>query len=127
MKVILLLNIDKVVRVARLFSFYAPLLTERQQEFIRLYYHHDLSLGEIAEQQGISRQAVYDNLKRSEESLEDYEGKLQLLKYYDSIRDELDKLNNIVDNIEPRLEEDDVRELKDVLARLQAYQEGELM
>ncbi|WP_245684752.1 YlxM family DNA-binding protein [Orenia metallireducens] len=124
---ILLLNIDKVVRVARLFSFYAPLLTERQQEFIRLYYHHDLSLGEIAEQQGISRQAVYDNLKRSEESLEDYEGKLQLLKYYDSIRDELDKLNNIVDNIEPRLEEDDVRELKDVLARLQAYQEGELM
>ncbi|PRX26663.1 hypothetical protein BX659_11927 [Orenia metallireducens] len=127
MKVILLLNIDKVVRVARLFSFYAPLLTERQQEFIRLYYHHDLSLGEIAKQQGISRQAVYDNLKRSEESLEDYEEKLRLLKYYDGIRDELDRLNNMVEKIEPRLEEDDVEKLKGVLARLQAYQEGELM
>ncbi|TDX51968.1 hypothetical protein C7959_10992 [Orenia marismortui] len=127
MKVIFLLSIDKVVRVGKLFSFYSSLLTERQQEFVRLYYHHDLSLGEIAEQQGISRQAVYDNLKRSEEALEEYESKLNLVKYYDNMKDELDRLKDLLDNIEAELKDKESKELRDILSRLQAYQEGELM
>ncbi len=127
MKVIFLLSIDKVVRVGKLFSFYSSLLTERQQEFVRLYYHHDLSLGEIAEQQGISRQAVYDNLKRSEEALEEYESKLNLVKYYDNMKDELDRLKDLLDNIEAELKDKESKELKGILSRLQAYQEGELM
>ncbi|WP_407667771.1 YlxM family DNA-binding protein [Orenia marismortui] len=124
---IFLLSIDKVVRVGKLFSFYSSLLTERQQEFVRLYYHHDLSLGEIAEQQGISRQAVYDNLKRSEEALEEYESKLNLVKYYDNMKDELDRLKDLLDNIEAELKDKESKELKGILSRLQAYQEGELM
>nr|WP_018250072.1 YlxM family DNA-binding protein [Orenia marismortui] len=122
-----MLSIDKVVRVGKLFSFYSSLLTERQQEFVRLYYHHDLSLGEIAEQQGISRQAVYDNLKRSEEALEEYESKLNLVKYYDNMKDELDRLKDLLDNIEAELKDKESKELKGILSRLQAYQEGELM
>ncbi|WP_208324381.1 YlxM family DNA-binding protein [Orenia marismortui] len=122
-----MLSIDKVVRVGKLFSFYSSLLTERQQEFVRLYYHHDLSLGEIAEQQGISRQAVYDNLKRSEEALEEYESKLNLVKYYDNMKDELDRLKDLLDNIEAELKDKESKELRDILSRLQAYQEGELM
>lgn len=65
--------------MGELYDFYGQLLTERQQEFMDLYYREDLSLGEIAERFEISRQAVYDNLRRSEKLLEEYEEKLQLL------------------------------------------------
>ncbi len=122
-----MLNLDKVIRIGRLFSFYGPLLTDKQQEFVRLYYHHDLSLGEIAEQKDISRQAVYDNLNRSEDALNEYENKLQLLKHYDSIESELDNLEEIIDNLEFELDNERLSELKNVLFRLQAYQEGELV
>lgn len=71
--------LEKKIRMGELFDFYGQLLTERQQEFIDLYYYQDLSLGEIAERYAVSRQAVYDNLHRSEKILEEYEAKLQLL------------------------------------------------
>jgi uncharacterized protein len=51
--------------VVRLFDAYAGLLTERQQRILRLYYHDDLSLGEIATRAGVTRQAVFDSLRRS--------------------------------------------------------------
>ncbi|WP_245579448.1 YlxM family DNA-binding protein [Halonatronum saccharophilum] len=122
-----LLSVDKVVRIGKLFSFYGKLLTQKQQEFVKLYYYHDLSLGEIAEQKGISRQGVYDNLKRSEEALEDYEEKLKLLKHYQRIEEEIEKLEDIRKRIEPRLEKEELEDLKDILIRLKAYQEGELV
>lgn len=68
--------LERMVRIGRLFDLYGPLLTSRQQDFIRLYHYHDLSLGEIAEKYGITRQAVYDTLNRSENSLEEYERRL---------------------------------------------------
>ena len=51
--------------VVRLFDAYAGLLTERQKRILRLYYHDDLSLGEIASRAGVTRQAVFDSLRRS--------------------------------------------------------------
>src|SRR5690625_5152911 len=63
-----------------LYDFYGQLLTDKQQALIALYYQADLSLGEIADQQKVSRQAVYDILKRSERTLEDFESKLQLIE-----------------------------------------------
>jgi predicted DNA-binding protein YlxM (UPF0122 family) len=70
---------EKLARMNLLYDFYGQLLTERQRRFVELYYAHDLSLGEIAEEFGVSRQAVYDILKRSEQSLTDYESKLGLV------------------------------------------------
>lgn len=77
LQVIILL--EKMVRMGELFDFYGQLLTERQQEFMTLYYQQDFSLGEIAERFGISRQAIHDNLRRSEKILEEYDQKLELL------------------------------------------------
>ncbi|MGI6143383.1 MAG: YlxM family DNA-binding protein [bacterium] len=71
---------EKVLRVAQLFDLYGDLLTERQQEFIRLYYEEDFSLGEIAITFKISRQAVHDTLRRAEALLEDWEEKLGFLR-----------------------------------------------
>ncbi|WP_282941765.1 putative DNA-binding protein [Paenibacillus sp. RC67] len=69
----------KTNRINLLFDFYEKLLTEKQQLFCKLYFHDDYSLGEIAAEFKISRQAVYEHIKRSESVLEDYEIKLQLL------------------------------------------------
>lgn len=72
------LSLEKMVHLNQLYSFYAPLLTQRQREIFRMYYAEDFSLGEISETIGISRQGVRDSLKRSEESLEQYEAHLHL-------------------------------------------------
>lgn len=64
--------------IARYNDFYGCLLTEHQCEMIRLYYDCDISLFEIAEQFGVSRQAVRDTIKRAENALVEYEEKLHL-------------------------------------------------
>lgn len=69
----------KTNRINLLFDFYQPLLTEKQQTFLKHYYHDDFSLGEIAAEFDISRQAVYEHVKRAESALEGYETKLGLL------------------------------------------------
>ena len=56
--------IEKTNRINALFEFYEPLLTKKQMNYIALYYRDDFSLGEIAENYEVSRQAVYDNIKR---------------------------------------------------------------
>jgi hypothetical protein len=71
-------SLEKLNRINALFDFYGPLLTEKQQTFLKCYFHDDYSLGEIAAEFEISRQAVYEHLKRAEQVLEDYERKLGL-------------------------------------------------
>ena len=65
-----------------LFDFYGPLLTERQQMLLALYCEEDFSLSEIAAQEGISRQGVYDAVRRGARQLESYERQLGLLARY---------------------------------------------
>ena len=72
------MEIEKNERINSLFEFYQPLLTEKQNQYLELYYADDFSLGEIAENFNVSRQAVYDNIKRTEKILEAYEAKLHL-------------------------------------------------
>lgn len=70
--------IEKMMRIGRLYDFYGALLTEHQRKCIEQHYLQDLSLGEIAEDCGVSRQAINDILRRSEDLLEQYETKLGL-------------------------------------------------
>ena len=76
------MEIEKTNRMNALFEFYAALLTDKQMNYIELYYADDYSLAEIAEEFGVSRQAVYDNIKRTENNLEDYEMKLHMYSDY---------------------------------------------
>ena len=64
----------------RLWDLYSPLLTATQREITDLYFNYDLSLGEIAEQKGVSRQSVSDCLGKCRKQLEAYEEKLGFLK-----------------------------------------------
>lgn len=97
--------IEKTVRMSLLFDFYGQLLTQRQQEFFKLYYDDDLSLGEIADQFGVSRQAVYDILKRSGQALEEFEAKLQLLTRFQEQRRALEAIDQSLAEIEAMGEE----------------------
>ncbi len=76
------MTLIKTTRINFLFDFYQSLLTDKQRIYMDLYYLEDLSLGEIADEYGISRQAVYDNVRRSEMMLEDYELKLNLFSKF---------------------------------------------
>ncbi len=80
--------LEKVNRMNELYDAYQVLLTSKQKTYLELYYQEDLSLSEIAEQFEVSRNAVFDNIKRTEKLLEDYETKLQLLKKRE-IREEI--------------------------------------
>ncbi|OQP07956.1 hypothetical protein B1690_01320 [Geobacillus sp. 46C-IIa] len=75
--------LEKTMRMNYLYDFYQALLTPKQRNYMALYYLDDYSLGEIAEQYEVSRQAVYDNIRRTEAMLEQYEEKLGLLQKYE--------------------------------------------
>ncbi|CAM3699939.1 putative DNA-binding protein [Mesobacillus zeae] len=74
--------LEKTTRINYLYDFYQALLTPKQQSYMSLYYLDDYSLGEIADEYDVSRQAVYDNIKRTEAMLEEYEEKLRLFQKF---------------------------------------------
>lgn len=71
-------ELEKNILMNELFDIYGSLLSATQQKMIHLYYHLDLSLAEIATQEGVSRNAVYDALKKGFSTLKNYEEKLCL-------------------------------------------------
>ena len=81
--------VEKIVEIGILFDFYGKLLSKSQYQIIEFYYIHDLSLGEIAEELGISRQDVYDTLKRAENKLYEYEETLGLVKKFDFTKEKI--------------------------------------
>jgi uncharacterized protein len=81
-----------------LIDFYGPLLTQRQQELVQAYYLEDLSLAEIAGEDGVSRQAVHDLIKRSEATLHDTEAKLGFVKEYQRRQRLLAQLEEALDH-----------------------------
>ena len=72
----------KPLEMSLLFDFYGETLTEKQRELFDLYYNEDLSLAEIAEHAGITRQGVRDSVKRAEHALHEMEQKLGLVARY---------------------------------------------
>ncbi len=87
---------SKDMTVAMLYDFYGDMLTEKQAEAIELYYNEDLSLAEIAEPLGISRQGVRDNIKRGEKQLFELEEKLGLVKRFMKIGEKLDDVSTLL-------------------------------
>jgi len=70
--------LEKMNQLNAMYDIYKPLLTDKQCEYIELYYHEDLSLSEVADEIGVSRNAVYDNIRRTEKLLIGYEEKLKI-------------------------------------------------
>ncbi|MED4904399.1 putative DNA-binding protein [Parageobacillus thermoglucosidasius] len=88
--------LEKTMRMNYLYDFYQALLTPKQRSYMSLYYLDDYSLGEIAEQYEVSRQAVYDNIKRTEAMLEEYEKKLSLFQKFQKRKQLMNELKDYV-------------------------------
>ena len=76
---------DKSNEISLLFDFYSELLSEKKREAASLYFNEDLSLSEIAQHMGITRQGVSDLIRRSESELYDFENKLGLYSRFEAI------------------------------------------
>ena len=101
---------DSRMMQTMLLDFYGELLTEKQRECYDLHYNEDLSLAEIAEQSGISRQAVWDNIRRAEAALLDIEEKTGLIRRFQETRRTLDELSALTDRL-TALTQGEAREL----------------
>lgn len=87
-------------RMTMLFDFYGELLTDRQKEFFDLYYNEDLSLAEIAENYGISRQGVRDVIVRAESVMTEIEDRTGLMRRFMRGRDAVNAIEESARKIE---------------------------
>ncbi len=94
-------DLIKTIRMNYLFDFYQSLLTEKQRNYLELFYLQDYSLSEIADTFDVSRQAVYDNIRRTGDLVEDYEMKLGLYQNFE-------KRQNIYEAIKKHIDEPEI-------------------
>ncbi|WP_286680689.1 YlxM family DNA-binding protein [Tepidanaerobacter sp. EBM-49] len=92
---------DNITKLNLLFDCYGSLLTENQRNVFKMHYFNDLSLGEIAEITGITRQGVYDALRRSQEMLINFEENLGMVKRYLKQEKEIKHILEVLKEIEP--------------------------
>lgn len=88
---------SKDLEISRLCDAYGALLTEHRRDMIRSYYDCDLSLAEIAENNGITRQAALCSIKQAEKQLRDYEDAMRLVEKSDRLRNGLNMLKTELD------------------------------
>ena len=87
----------KNLAVSDLIDIYSPMLTDKQREIAENYWNFDLSLAEIAEPMGISRQAVHDTVQRTEIFLKELDEKLGLMEKFKKINFAMDTLDDATD------------------------------
>ncbi len=90
---------NQTYRMTMLYDFYGELLTDRQREFFDLYYNEDLSLAEIAENEGISRQGVRDVIVRAEAAMQEVEDRTGLIRRFEQMRSHLTAISDAAEEI----------------------------
>lgn len=93
-------EMEKIVEQAYLYDFYGELLTSHQQKVYEDFVLNDLSLSEIAQEQGISRQGVHDLIKRCNKTLEEYEDKLKLVEKFITTKERVSKIQQLANEFQ---------------------------
>ena len=96
---------DKILEQALLYDFYGELLTEHQKEVYEQFVLDDLSLSEIAESEGISRQGVHDLVRRCQKALEGYEAKLHLVERFLTVKEKVAQIDRVLEEWEREKED----------------------
>ena len=91
---------NKTFEMCMLFDFYGDILTEKQHKLFDLYYNDDLSLAEISEHVGITRQGVRDGIKRGEQILQEMEDKLQFAARFNALRENYSAIASTLQSIQ---------------------------
>lgn len=120
-------RLEKSVEIGTLYAFYGGLLTGRQQDALRLHYEEDLSLGEIAEELGVSRQNVHELISRSAQKLRRYEEALGGAKRARETARQLHRVQALLADMHSLSEHDrkTAEEASGLIGRLIRQQEGE--
>lgn len=112
---------DDTMYNVMLLDFYGPLLTEKQREYYDLHYNADYSLTEIAEETGVSRQAVWDNISRARKAMEEMERKTGLIRRFEEQEKLLRELQEDLKSLEAESSEESrklIREMEQKLSQL---------
>lgn len=88
---------EKIFEQGLLYDFYGELLTEHQKQIYEDVVYHDMSLGEIAQEAGISRQGVHDLIRRCDRTLQAYEDKLHLLERFQNTRKTAEQIHRLAE------------------------------
>lgn len=114
-------ELAKNYEIAVLIDFYGEMLTAKQRDFLEYYYNDDLSLSEIAENEGITRQGVRDAIKRAETQLQDMENRLGMAKRFEDVRQGLNEIIEYSNQIaEHNLRHSLSKEINDYSVRIKA-------
>ena len=105
---------EKFVEQGYLYDFYGELLTDHQKEVYEQFVLEDLSLGEIAREEGISRQGVHDLVKRCSQTLKGYEEKLHLVEKFMAIKEKTGTIKELLDGYEKERAEEIVKEIRNI-------------
>lgn len=105
---------EQRMRLGRLFDIYGSLLTDKQRACLSLYFYDDLSLSEISEELGVSRQAVHDLLKRVEQILERYELALGVLAQEETLHQKLHEVIGLLGCDDREKKDEAVRILQEI-------------
>ncbi len=109
--------LERTTRANLLYDFYGTLLSDKQKELFELYYHDDWSLGEIADKYQLTRQGVYDNIKRSEKALEEFEQKMGLYRLHLDKESIYTRMTEII--VSSSLSDEHRQEMQQLLEKLQ--------
>ena len=104
----------KIVEQGLLYDFYGELLTEHQKEIYEAAVYNDMSLTEIADENGISKQGVHDLIKRCTNTLQGYEDRLHMIRRFEAIKGTAQQLRTLSDSLEDNDKlRDDIRNISD--------------
>ena len=103
-------DIEKLELRGMLYDFYGELLTPHQKKIYEDAVVNDLSLSEIANEQGISRQGVHDIIKRCDKALAEYEEKLHLVEKFARIKHMISQINLLTDDVRIRQLSNEIKE-----------------
>lgn len=95
-------------KISMLLDYYGKLITARQYEIIDMYFNEDCSLGEIAEQLAISRQGVYDNIRKGSALLNEFENKLGLVAKYNDNKTLIRNIEKEIDDLLDRSKDKEI-------------------
>ena len=106
-------KLDDFLKYSILFLYYRELFSKKQKEYLELYLEENSTLSEIAEKYNVTRQAVFDNIKRGFKQLDDYEKKLGIFEKEKELKEKLEKLKNnfTMRNLEKIIEDFDYNEV----------------
>ncbi|MBQ8231928.1 MAG: YlxM family DNA-binding protein [Lachnospiraceae bacterium] len=117
---------EKIFEQGLLYDFYGELLTEHQRSIYEDAVFNDMSLGEIAEERGISRQGVHDLIKRCDKILQDYESKLHLVERFAKAKETIGEIVLLTQaddaTADGKADTDDAKECNIALVQLQTMQ-----